>query len=547
MVTGSAEENVMEFRRTCELAVALTALLGAGATQVGHAQASARTVAEAAAKALGGVDKIRAVKNITLHGYGQYAYQMGGGRISGAPDAPEKYMAANDLTRVFDLEHDRFEMRERRNMLFPFLAPFGHSFALNDNLLDGDIAFDINGDRAQRVPRFADSPLMMDGIHMRRMWMMNNPVALVRTMLDPATVLSAPRQTGGVSVVDITLKQGDKLTAAFGTDHLAAWVRWTHPQTNLGQANLTTFFSGWSDTAGLMMPLGYQTRLDWRNVDFFKLYVDAYEVDTNIANLAAPQAVRSAPEPPSYPVQPVTSKAVAKGIWRISNGTSVIEFKDHLVLFELGVNARGQAKAVIDHARTLAPGKPVTQLIVSHHHFDHTAGFREAVAEGLTIIQRPTSGVVLRDMATHPAPDFPDALTKNPKPLKFTALEEHLRLADETQTLDVYWGRNNGHMADVVFAYAPAEKVLIEGDMVTAAFDWQHWPDTFRDVIAYYHLDVQKISPVHSISREHPDVLTLGEAEELLKGGAERARQHCAAELAKGNYWPGCPIQSKYY
>ena len=94
-------------------------------------------------------------------------------------------------------------------------------------------------------------------------------------------------------------------------------------------------------------------------------------------------------------MQPVTSKPVAKGIWRISNGTTVIEFKDHLVLFELGVNARGQAKAVIDHARTLVPGKPVTHLIISHHHFDHTAGFREAVAEGLTIVQRPTSGVDL--------------------------------------------------------------------------------------------------------------------------------------------------------
>jgi hypothetical protein len=78
------------------------------------------------------------VKNITLHGYGQYAYQMGGGRISASPDAPEKYMAANDLTRIYDLEHDRFQMRERRNMLFPFLGPFGHSFALNDNRIGGD-------------------------------------------------------------------------------------------------------------------------------------------------------------------------------------------------------------------------------------------------------------------------------------------------------------------------------------------------------------------------------------------------------------------------
>ena len=537
----------MRYMRLLVVAMASAAMVPA-MLQVGRAQgASARTIVEGAAKALGGVEKIQAVKNVTLHGYAQYAYQMGGGRISGSPEAPEKYMAANDLTRVYDLANGRFQMRERRNMVFPFLAPFGHSFAVNDNRLDGDIAFDVNGERAQRIPPFMDGPLIMDGVHMRRMWMMNNPVVLVRAMLDPATKLSAPRQTSGVTAIDVTLKQGDKLTAAFTADHIPAWIRWSHPQSNLGQATLTTTFTGWSETSGVMMPLAYQTRLDWRNIDFFKLYVDAYDVDTNIPDLAAPAAVRSAPEPPSYAAQPVTSKPVGRGIWRISNGTTVIEFKDHVTLFELGVNARGQAKAVIDHARMLVPGKPVTQLIISHHHFDHTAGFREAVAEGLTIIQRPMSGVIFREMATHAAPDFPDDLAKSPKPLKFMPVDEHLRLADETQTVDVYWGRNNGHMADVVFAYVPSEKLLIEGDMVTAAFDWQHWPDTFRDAIAHYKLDVQKISPVHSVWREHPDVLTYEQAEELLKGGTERARKHCADELAKGNYWPGCPIQSKYY
>jgi glyoxylase-like metal-dependent hydrolase (beta-lactamase superfamily II) len=530
--------------------LALTGALAAVllGVRAGAQLASPRTIVENAAKTLGGLDRIHAVRNITLHGYGQYAYMMGGGRITGSPDAPEKYMAANDLTRVYDLEHGRFQIRERRNMLFPFLAPFGHSFAVNDNRLDGDIAYDVDANnRPQRQPHFLDGPLIMDGVHMRRMWMLNNPIALVRAMLDPETKLSAPRQVGGHTLIDVTLHQGETLTAAFAADHRPTWVRWAHPQSNLGQATLTTYFSGWTDTKSLIMPLAYQTRMDWRGVDFFKIYVDGYEVDSAIPELAAPAAVRAAAEPTSYAVQPVTSKPLARGIWRISNGTTVIEFRDHLTLFELGTNARGQGKAVIDHARSLVLGKPVTQLIISHHHFDHTAGFREAVAEGLTIFQRPMSGLIFREMATHAAPDFPDDLAKRPKPLKFTSVDEHLRLSDDTQTVDIYWGRNNGHMADVLFAYVPSEKLLIEGDMVTAAFDWQHWPDTFRDAIAFYKIDVQKISPVHSVWREHPDVLTYDQAEELLKGGTQRAREHCAAEMAKGNHWPGCPIQSKYY
>ena len=82
-------------------------------------------------------------------GYGQYAYQFGGGRITGEPDAPDKYIAANELQRVYDLEHDRFQLLERRNMLFPFLGPFGHSWAPVNQVLDGDIAYDVQGGKTR--------------------------------------------------------------------------------------------------------------------------------------------------------------------------------------------------------------------------------------------------------------------------------------------------------------------------------------------------------------------------------------------------------------
>jgi hypothetical protein len=95
----------------------------------------------------------------------------------------------------------------------------------------------------------------------------------------------------------------------------------------------------------LLLPLGYDTHLDWRVIDYLKLYVDSYQIDSSIADLAAPAAVRSAPEPPSDPVSTVTSVPVAKGIWRIDQGgTSVIEFKDHITLFELDAKpAAGQS------------------------------------------------------------------------------------------------------------------------------------------------------------------------------------------------------------
>jgi glyoxylase-like metal-dependent hydrolase (beta-lactamase superfamily II) len=516
--------------------------------QIAGAQApgAARTVLDQAAAALGRAERVLNVKNITLVGYGQYAYQFGGGRITGSPDAPEKYIAANDLRRIYDLEHDRFQQLERRNMLFPFLAQFGHSFAQVNLVLDGDIAYDVSGGVPRRVARWIDGVLQVDGVHMRRMWMMNNPVALVRAAMDPGTQLSAPRQEGGATVIGITLKQGDKLTAGFSADHLPAWVRWSNPHTNLGEVAFTTYWTGFAPFDGLLLPIGYDTRLDWRNVDYLKIYVDHYEIDSQIANLEAPSSVRSEPEPPSNPVPTITSVPVAKGIWRTDQGgTAIIEFKDHITLFELDVNVH-VAKAIIAYARTLVPGKPVTELIVSHNHFDHAAGLRQAVAEGLTVISRRGNEGVFRETTQRRAPNYPDDQAKNPQPLKFRPVDERLTLSDDTMTIDVYWARNNIHMADAVFAYAPAQKVIIEGDIATAAFDYQFWPDSLRDAIEYYKLDPEKLSPVHQVLRDKK-VLTMQEVDDLVKGGTERARQRCAAETEKGNYFPGCPIWSKRY
>jgi hypothetical protein len=193
-----------------------------------HAQGqavSARAVVDDAAKALGGMDRVRAVRNITLVGYGQYAHMFGGGRLTASPDAPEKYQAANDLRRVYDLEHGRFQQLERRNMLFPFLALFGHSYAPNNLILDDDIAFDIERDKPVRQARWSENPLQLDGVHMRRMWMLNNPVVLIRTLLESGTKMSTPRQAGNETVIDITLKRGDKLSAGFSSNHLPACAK----------------------------------------------------------------------------------------------------------------------------------------------------------------------------------------------------------------------------------------------------------------------------------------------------------------------------------
>ena len=113
----------------------------------------------ASAEALGGVERILAIRNITLTGYGQWAYQYGGGNITGDPNAPQKWGAANDLRRVYDLQNDRYQLFERRNYLFPFAGTRGHAFTPTNQILDGKIAYNVLPDgTATRVGDTAEGP-----------------------------------------------------------------------------------------------------------------------------------------------------------------------------------------------------------------------------------------------------------------------------------------------------------------------------------------------------------------------------------------------------
>ena len=540
--------------RVAAFAVTIVLCALSGGEVRGQANTAAGVV-QAAATAMGGADRLKAVRNITLRGYGMYVYQNGAGRITGEPEAPEKYIAANDMERIYDLEHNRLRISERRNNLFPFLGIDAHAWNQQVQGLDGDTLVNVQQARAVRGATGGEQA------RQRRIWLWNNPAAMIRAMMDSSARLSPPRREGAVQVIDVTLANGDKFSTAFRVDNLPAWIRWVQPVSSFGQLTFTTHFTGWADasgTAGFLLPLGYVTRQDYRNVDFLKIYVDAYSVDTHIPDLSAPAAAPAQTQGgpggggraggPGGAAAPITSKQIGKGIWRVDQGgTMVIEFADHLVIYELNINV-DTAKRVLAHARSLAPGKPIRYYVTSHNHQDHTNGMRQAVAEGITVVQRKGSETQLREMAEHRAPDYPDDQERNRAPFKFLAVDTHLRMSDATQTIDIYAVPQNGHMADAIIVYIPSEKMMMEGDLVSASLQLQHWPDGFRDVIARYKLDVEWVAPVH------PDALQPGQGkytkayvEEFLKAGTDRAREHCKKWLDVGVYHSGCPVQTKYY
>lgn len=518
----------------CLLLLAL-ALPGRAQSAPPATSPAARELATAAAEQLGGAAKIKALHSLVLQGYAQYAYMWGGGNVTASPDAPQKWMAANELQRNWNFDQGTFQLKERRNMLFPFAAEFGHGFFPVNQVLDHGLAYDRLPDgSAVRVGPLTQNPLFIDGSRIRRLWSLTNPVALLHALLNDQVRVTRVRHTRHQVLLTVQADPATVLVLALDrASKLPVSVQWVAPQNNLGEVSFTTTFTGYMPFDGIRLPMGYNTVIDFHNVVYFKLYVDGYRINEAAESQQAPASVRQAPEPVEA-APPIAVEGVGPGVWRLTGGTTVVEFADHLILFELyGSQLLGQA--IIAKANTLVPGKKATALIVSHHHFDHTGGFRAGVAAGLTVYSSRANEAILRELAERATPHFTDVLEGSGK-FRFVPVDEHLTLRDSARTLDIYHVISNNHMADAVFAYLPAQQLMIEGDIGTAAADWQLWPNSYRDNLRFYGLPVAKISPVHEKVMTHAELL------QFIEGGRQRAQHRDQQYRQRNEYLPGYPL-----
>jgi hypothetical protein len=508
----------------------------------GVASPEAQRLIDDVARAMGGADAILGMRTLRADGYGMEAYFWGGGNITGDPAAPQKWAENPTFSSIWDFENDRYRTQYRHNFLFPFGGTFGHSFALSSWGVDGDVGYTIgpSGD-ASRLADWTTGGAWFkpDGAVFRTYESLTHPLAAVRAVLRGAASPENLRIEDGRPVVDLVIDEGYVTLGVEPRTLLPRWVRWTAPHQNLGEVVITTTFVGYQNFDGVQLPFTWSSRIDWRDTLIQTRILDGYYVNSEkTPSIAAPPAVLAQPQPSAAPpAAPITVTRIADGLWHMNpGGHTVIEFADHLVIFEMGGTA-AQARAAIARANALVPGKPLTHLIVSHHHFDHTLGFRAAIEAGLTVISHWGNEPIFTDMATRPAPNFA-GLVPNPNgaPLKFIPVHGHLRLEDRRMTLDIYEVVKHNHMANAVFAYAPASRTLMEGDLATPANQFSFWAEAYEDNLEHYGLEVATVSPNH-VARPMTHEETLA----WIAQGVPRALARCD-ELAKlGRPVPGCP------
>jgi glyoxylase-like metal-dependent hydrolase (beta-lactamase superfamily II) len=437
---------------------------------------------EDAAGALGGRDRVSTITSVVMEARGSTA-NLGQDMTW---EATGQSFILSDVRRALDLAGRRARTEQTRtpNFLY-FQGPQPQRQILG---IDGDVAYTIGseGNATRQSTAVARD---------RRVEMYFHPLSIVRAMLEAPQAVANVRTEEGSRLADVTVGE---TTFVVRLDGNARPVRVSAPGShpNLGDVTIETRFADYQPVEGLMLPKHIVTHTDRHQVA--ELRVERYALGDSSVDLTAPAAAASAPAP-SPAVPTVDATPVAKGIWILagqSHHSALVEFADHLTLIEVP-QSEARALAVMAKARELVPNKPLTELVMSHHHFDHSAGLRAAVSEGLAVITHQANAAFVKEMVERSHTRQPDALARNPRPLTLRPVDGELTLQDETMTVIVYPLPDNPHGDTMVMAYVPRERLVIEADAFSPGGNYHPYAANLLEAIRTRKLTVDRIVPLH--------------------------------------------------
>jgi glyoxylase-like metal-dependent hydrolase (beta-lactamase superfamily II) len=344
---------------------------------------------------------------------------------------------------------------------------------------------------------------------------------LVQVYLLPQGAVKAMRLAGDKASVGM---DGDKLTVSFplpgSLSNLTARVRLDarklieHVEVMmdnpvLGDTKLEVDYADYRDPDLSDIPfpfkiaqkLGGMPILDitLRNARMYNPYV-VIPVPDNV------EAAYGAADPQAN----VQIQSAGTGVWLVtgaSHNSLAVEFKDYVAVIEspLGDN---RAVPMFAAVRKQFPNKRIRYLINTHHHFDHSGGLRDAVAEGTTILTFQSNKAYYEKVLANPHTISPDRLqmTAPTRRASVEAVMDKRVLSDGTQTLELYKIQGSNHADTMLIAYLPKDKILIEADMwnppaqpnapaptgVAAAEPLNLWNNIQR-----LKLDVAQVAPIH--------------------------------------------------
>lgn len=437
-----------------------------------HGQ-DARSVLQAVA------DNIGANSLNTLQIYGEDGWAAFPG-ASYAPEDDWTRFVLLSYTKIIDF--DAGYLREQFTRTFGAYASLGGSQGVPP---EGQGVLDIvlNGDFTW-LQEGAGGPLerggYMDGVplvELRKLDMLLIPHGFVKAALargaSPTMVTTGPRGQR-LTYVSLTALGKYRVTATINEQHEIELLQTHVANPMFGDMLYENTFGPYEQFGDIKFPSVIR-----HNEGDPRLYAGHSMMEIGIEKVTANASVEVLPVPDkaktqSTPVSFVESEDIGDGIWYIGgirHGSVAVEFRDFVAVVEAPLNET-RAIAVIDEVHRLIPDKPIRYLVNTHHHFDHSGGMRTFVAEGAKIVTHERNRDFYERVVLSPAPRTldPDRLyLLNPGTYRGSVIEPvpfdgKYSIGDGTRTLDVYPLPFMTHVATMVIAYLPEERLAVFAD-----------------------------------------------------------------------------------
>jgi glyoxylase-like metal-dependent hydrolase (beta-lactamase superfamily II) len=320
-----------------------------------------------------------------------------------------------------------------------------------------------------------------------------------------------------VHVVAITVLGKYRVDATINSQNIITRIKTTVNDPTLGDFNIEHESTNFIDAGPSKWPIAWHSHHGWD--DNWQFYQESTghngyggKFPTVQANecgdpVPVPEAVKQA-APPDY--ARVDVEKLATGVYLLGGGPAnsyMVEFRDFVAVFEAPLNEE-RSLGVIETVARLAPNKPIRWLISSHPHFDHIGGLRTYNHIGATVVTHFINLKFLnRDVLTYkPRTVKPDIValwppTEVAEGYNYEAIQENFVITDNSRILRVYYVQPLRHVAGMLMAYLPAERIAFQADL----FDTHEPPrpaqlpamQSLLNQVQRMKLDVATLAPVH--------------------------------------------------
>lgn len=240
----------------------------------------------------------------------------------------------------------------------------------------------------------------------------------------------------------------------------------------LGDRRTLTWYTRWQSAGPVRIARQVDVEVNGRLLSHTVVTAVSVNESLDASLFVIPDSMRArAPTLPAAPPPVVVTMAqLAPGIWRAEGGSHhslVIEQGSTLLVIE-GPQSAVRSNAVLDTLRRQLTGRPVSAVVMTHHHHDHSGGIRAYMARGVPVIAHQRNVAFARGIATARKTVAPDRLSRGTPPPPVTAVRDSLVLGTGNGRVILY-RLETAHAEGLLAAWHPASGTLFTSDVLSPA------------------------------------------------------------------------------